>query len=122
MPLVYHFIYMEKSWYLIIEGTTHGPYTPEELLREPAFTPDTLVWRDGMEGWLPARDVPELKELFKDHADFNPLPEEDPSEASPSTEGDVLLAVKKEPPFFLIWLIIAALIFIYLAIQFFMNA
>lgn len=113
---------MEKSWYLIIEGTTHGPYTPEELLREPSFTPDTLVWHDGMDGWKPARDVPEIQELFKDHEAFNPPLNEEPSEPTPAAEGEVLLAVKKEPPFFLIWLIIAALIFIYLAIQFFFDA
>lgn len=114
---------MEKSWYLIIGATTMGPYTLEELAREPGLTPDTLVWRDGFADWVPARDVVELKAFFKDKKSPPPVAEDEEPKKKPlaSSNGEILLAEGSEPPFFLIWLIVALLIFLYLAIQFIQN-
>lgn len=113
---------MEKSWYLIVEGSTQGPYTLEELMQHEGFSPDALVWCEGMVDWMPAKEVKELKNSFKDRASPPPvIIEEADEETTADPEGEVILAAKKEPPFFLIWLIIAALIFTYLAIQFFFN-
>ncbi len=52
----------ERIWYYMEGGSQQGPVTREELLEGLArrLPPGTLVWRDGMTGWLPAEQVPEL--------------------------------------------------------------
>lgn len=40
-----------------------GPFTFEELSRQN-IGEDTLVWREGMEGWTPLKEVGELAGLF----------------------------------------------------------
>ena len=110
---------MEKIWYLIVEGATLGPHTVDELLREPGFNPNSLVWRPGFADWTVAKEVPELAPLFEKKNEDLAEWEEDEEETGSLAEGEAILAVKKEPPFFLIWLIIAGLIFLYLAIQFY---
>lgn len=106
-------------WYVIIEGATLGPFTEDELFRQPGFTPDSLVWRDGFAGWTPARDVEELKDLFKDKN--SPQQEEEDEDDKSKLTGDDVLAAKAEPPFLLIWFIIAALILIYLLTQLYVG-
>jgi len=41
----------------------YGPFTIEQL-RERNITPDTLVWKEGMADWLPAKDVSDLQSLL----------------------------------------------------------
>ncbi|MEW6367465.1 MAG: GYF domain-containing protein [Acidobacteriota bacterium] len=47
----------EREWYYVARGEQQGPL-PEssirELLRENRLPPDTLVWAEGCEGWMPA--------------------------------------------------------------------
>jgi len=48
------------QWYYVLNGTRSGPITQEQfdqLAQSGAITPDTLVWRSGMQTWLPLRDV-----------------------------------------------------------------
>ena len=50
-------------WHYVLNDVQEGPVTREyliELLRSGALSSDSDVWTEGMEGWLPARDVPEL--------------------------------------------------------------
>jgi len=58
---------MPPSWHLAENGVATGPFAPAQL-REAVATgrlrADTLVWRAGMEGWLPAGRLPELAPLF----------------------------------------------------------
>ncbi|HWX06113.1 MAG TPA: DUF4339 domain-containing protein [Bradyrhizobium sp.] len=53
----------ERSWFFASQGQQQGPY-PEAQLREFIVTgtvnAETLVWTDGMAGWLKARDIPGL--------------------------------------------------------------
>ena len=51
-------------WYLGVDGKQVGPLAPSEIqarLSAGAATPDTLVWRAGMEAWVRLGNVPELQ-------------------------------------------------------------
>lgn len=53
----------QATWYIAVNGQTHGPYSEQHLAAAVAagqVTPETTVWTAGMSGWLPARDVPQL--------------------------------------------------------------
>lgn len=41
----------------------YGPFTIEQL-QERNITPETLVWKEGMADWLPARQIDELQSLL----------------------------------------------------------
>jgi len=53
----------DRSWFYAAQGQQQGPF-PEAQLRSliarGTVTPDTLVWSEGMAGWLRAGDIPEL--------------------------------------------------------------
>lgn len=54
-------------WSVSIDGKTYGPYSMEELhgfAGEGRIRPETFVWRQGMDGWKAAGEVPELSALF----------------------------------------------------------
>lgn len=51
------------SWFYAKNGQQQGPVTDEEMAAKIAsgeIRPDTLVWRAGMAGWQPSRDVAAL--------------------------------------------------------------
>jgi hypothetical protein len=54
---------VERSWFFASRGQQQGPY-PEARLRQfiasGEVTAETLVWTEGMAGWQPAGDFPEL--------------------------------------------------------------
>lgn len=100
---------MEKIWFILINGNREGPYSVDELKKDPRLTPDTLVWREGFEYWVPISQVPELKGIF----------EEDLGEALPEDE-QIALQMKEEPPALLpILIIISILLICYLVIKYF---
>jgi len=48
------------QWYYALNGTRNGPVAQEQfdqLVQAGTITPETLVWRAGMQAWLPWRDV-----------------------------------------------------------------
>ncbi len=52
-----------KEWYIAQGGQSVGPMTLEELrqgLASGRYTAETMVFRQGMDGWTPAGRVPEL--------------------------------------------------------------
>ena len=52
------------QWYLGVDGKQVGPLAPAEVqarVTTGTATPETLVWRAGMEAWAPLGDVPELQ-------------------------------------------------------------
>lgn len=52
-----------RQWFLAYGGTAHGPIAESALAAEARaghLTRDTLVWREGLAGWVRAGDVPEL--------------------------------------------------------------
>ena len=55
------------EWFVIINGQSAGPFTQRSLRNEIVagrVTRATSVWRDGMEGWAAAGDIPEIAPLF----------------------------------------------------------
>lgn len=50
---------MEHKYYLIIDGQQVGPLGFNELIAA-GLTPDTPVWRAGLENWVKASSLPEL--------------------------------------------------------------
>ena len=51
------------QWYLGVDGKQVGPLAPSEIqarVTEGTLTPETLVWRAGMQAWARLGDMPEL--------------------------------------------------------------
>lgn len=49
-------------YFYIEEGQQRGPVAIDQL--PSLITPQTLVWREGMEGWMPADQIPEIHALL----------------------------------------------------------
>lgn len=50
-------------WYRLVDGEVVGPVDLAEVrhaVLAGEIGPDDAVWADGMDDWLPARDVPAL--------------------------------------------------------------
>ncbi len=82
-----------KYW-ISVDGNREGPYSREQLLLKQ-LPADTLVWRDGMEQWLPAAQLPELVGMFTpfdlEKAGVRPYPP------------------RLSPPTYLVWAILSTL-------------
>ncbi|MFW6051922.1 MAG: GYF domain-containing protein, partial [Myxococcota bacterium] len=55
----------EAIWHVVVDGDQQGPMAPAgigALLGDGRIDWDAYVWREGFEGWKPAREVPELVE------------------------------------------------------------
>ena len=72
------------QYWAVIDNERKGPMTFEEL-KEIGITPSTLVWKEGLENWVPAKDVEELAPLFEEI----PLPTlSDPTPSVPRPEQE----------------------------------
>ncbi len=56
-----------EKFYYIRNGQQVGPFEAEQLAQEN-ITPQTMVWRQGMEDWKEARLLPELDFLWQNNA------------------------------------------------------
>ena len=54
----------ENLYYIHVNGLQKGPFTIEQLSAE-GITPDTMVWRAGMQQWAAASTLPELYVIFQ---------------------------------------------------------
>lgn len=54
---------MEKKYYIVIDNEQAGPYSIEEL-KDLKIKKDSLVWKEGLENWVVAESIEELKPLF----------------------------------------------------------
>ena len=55
----------DAIWHVVIDGEQKGPFAPAqigEMLSAGTVDWEVYVWREGFDGWLAARDVPELVE------------------------------------------------------------
>jgi predicted Zn finger-like uncharacterized protein len=53
----------EAVWHVVVAGEQQGPFAPRqigELLSENKIDWEAYVWREGMDGWQPAREVETL--------------------------------------------------------------
>lgn len=63
--------------FIAVDGTRHGPFEMAMVAmkaRAGELTGDTLVWRQGMDGWKPAKDVPELAAMIAPPVVPPPIP------------------------------------------------
>ncbi|MEZ6130877.1 MAG: SPFH domain-containing protein [Planctomycetaceae bacterium] len=54
-------------WHIAVNGQTQGPYSLSQVaagIASKEVTADTLVWTQGMSGWMPAGSVPDLSATF----------------------------------------------------------
>lgn len=56
------------QYWAVIDNERKGPMTLEELVNLNIF-PETLVWREGLTEWIPAKDLCELSQLFVNHVE-----------------------------------------------------
>lgn len=95
---------MEKIWYIRFGSIQEGPYSVQDLKRDPRVKPDHLVWKKGFSHWIPIRDVLELKVVFEDD---EPV-EEETNKELPATRiqmDELALDMRQEPPHFYYWYI-----------------
>lgn len=55
------------QWHVAVNGQTQGPFSPADLQTMAAngqFTPETMVWTAGQDGWKKAGEVPGLSGMF----------------------------------------------------------
>jgi hypothetical protein len=55
------------GYFVAVEGRQTGPFSMEqlaELATSGSLTQDSLVWKSGMENWVPARQVADLAQVF----------------------------------------------------------
>jgi hypothetical protein len=50
------------NYFISIKGKKKGPYSLEQIKELKLFN-DTLAWKEGMENWLEAKEISELKEI-----------------------------------------------------------
>ena len=55
------------KYHVLVNNAVAGAFTEEELstlARAKSLTPDTMVWRPGMTGWMQAKNVPEIQKII----------------------------------------------------------
>ena len=70
-------------YYMVVDEKSTGPYTLDEITLHPALTPETLVWKPGIENWVAAKTFPELAPAF-----INQKPQTPPEYNSQREERD----------------------------------
>ena len=70
------------QFFAMVNGAQQGPFNPQQLAQmatQKSITPDTMVWKQGMPGWLAAKTVPELANIFMPTAPPPPPPPAPPT-------------------------------------------
>lgn len=112
------------AYWTIINGAQAGPMSFEELTRVPGFGPDTPVWREGLDDWTTAGQLPDTAHLFtvsgqSPYKQGNPYGSGAPSPYVPGGSGQPSYApggptpgmqpVGSMPPTYLVWAVISTL-------------
>ena len=103
---------MVKEWFIDILGNEEGPFALQELESDRRITPDTLVWKEGFEDWIPAGDVKELQFLFEDDHG-KPKTEIIRPFSHDLPETDDVLTLEYDPKQWFAWLLIVILVLLY---------
>ena len=80
------------EYYIVRDGEKKGPYTCDDLKLKLEITSNTLVWRDDFDDWKKAKDVDELKNIFKKEPP--PIPKEDAQFSNKKKESSEKSRVK----------------------------
>lgn len=54
-----------QIYYMVVDEQSTGPFSLDEITLHPKLTPETLVWKPGIENWMPAKTFPELDVAFR---------------------------------------------------------
>lgn len=54
----------EQIYYMVVDEKSTGPFTLDEVILHPQLTPETLVWKPGIENWVAAKTLAELAPSF----------------------------------------------------------
>lgn len=57
----------QVQWFAGVDGQQAGPFEQnalQQLIQQGRITQDTLMWKQGMANWAPAKEIPELSGLF----------------------------------------------------------
>ncbi|MFT3923150.1 MAG: GYF domain-containing protein [Myxococcales bacterium] len=68
----------EAVWHVVVGGDQQGPLAPRqlgEMLAEGKIDWEAYVWREGMDGWQPAKDVETLVSAIMQDAEGAPSPQ-----------------------------------------------
>ena len=60
-----------RQYYIVVDEKTTGPFSLEELIKHPSLIPDSLVWKPGLDNWVPAKSMPEIASAFSAQNSFN---------------------------------------------------
>lgn len=110
----------KREWFIIIENRQEGPFSLKDLKRDVRLTPDTLIWREGFNEWIPARFVSELEEIFKDKPESKPVHEliKKPLKTDLGQENPATLTFQYDPYQFLLWILLLLTILLYFFYQY----
>lgn len=89
---------MTQTWYYARNGNRYGPVSPEalrQLAQEGGLKPEDLVWREGLDDWVPAA---RLKGVFPSSAPSPLSPPPLPQAAPQASACPTQVAVIPEPP------------------------
>jgi hypothetical protein len=107
------------EWFVILKGKREGPFSVPELLRQEGVDENTLAWREGMEKWLPIREIPELKFLFIEKEPS--LPSQEEVEGPQVKSEDLVLSLPNAQPPVIFWIFFITLLLTYALYQFYFN-
>lgn len=54
----------QQIYYMVVDEKSTGPFTLDEIILHPKLTPDTLVWKPGIDNWIAAKTFQELAPAF----------------------------------------------------------
>lgn len=79
------------AFYALIDNKQYGPYNKiqfKRLVDNNMVSDKTLVWKEGMDNWAPAKDVPEMDEFFpQKNSSIPPPPPPSPQGPPPPPIG-----------------------------------
>lgn len=109
---------LNKIWFIKVDGSKEGPYSLHDLKKHPRMTPDTLVWKEGFNSWLPARKVPDLKSLFEDERETPVVIHERFKLKSSQGEDATISLEGSNYPFLFFWIFVLIVAIVYLYYEF----
>jgi hypothetical protein len=108
-----------KEWFIIVKNRQEGPFSLQDLKKNPLFNPDSLVWKKGFEEWVKARFVFELQDVFKDDPEEQPLEnsEKDKGLVPDFSQDQATLTLHLDPYQFSLWMLLFLLVIVYIIFQ-----
>ncbi len=93
----------EARWLIWINGEKEGPYSVQQLRRDPRVKGSTPVWRRGMERPLPLSEIPTLAWI---------LAFKDPGSSAGTGAALLSSTLPSSPQGLLLWILFSFIMFI----------